>query len=478
MMRLSEQEWDLPWPEDSSDLVGHFAREVCRRLAEADQPVRFVVCSTDTARGICHCEVGILSALPQSKGQALREKGSIPSIFEFRKRPTASEVAFNVVFVVPTGINATIGGHAGDAGPVARLLASVCDTLVLHPNVVNASDINEMPENALYVEGSVICRLLMGTAGLQRVRNNRVMVVIDRHPEIAYSNAAINAVNAARACYGFDCSRIVMLDPPVKLVSEYTSTGRAAGRVDNLGDFVDGIRPYLGDADAIAVSSVIAVPPEFHQDYFDSGGGMVNPWGGVEAIFTHALSLFYGLPSAHSPMIESEEIESVDPGVVDPRMAAEAVSLTFLPSILKGLKRSPRIVTDPAEMQSPGCLTARDIACMVIPDGCLGLPVLAALAQGIPVIAVRDPSHLMNNDLAELPWRAGQFCIVNNYLEAVGVLCAKKSGLALDSVRRPILPAPVVEISQPKRRGSRPRLHKGEPSADSSRNGPSLPSVR
>ena len=113
-------------------------------------------------------------------------------------------------------------------------LPSVCDTLILHPNVVNASDINEMPENSLYVEGSVICRLLMGTAGLLRVRSNRVLVVIDRHEEIAYSNAAINAVNAARACYGFDCPRIVMLDPPVKLVSEYTSTGRAAGRVDNL----------------------------------------------------------------------------------------------------------------------------------------------------------------------------------------------------------------------------------------------------
>ena len=130
--------------------------------------------------------------------------------------------------------------------------------LIVHPNVVNASDINEMPENALYVEGSVICRLLMGTAGLQRVRSNRVLVVIDRHEEIAYSNAAINAVNAARACYGFDCPRIVMLDPPVKLVSEYTSTGRAAGRVDNLSEFLDGIRPYLPEADAIAVSSVIA----------------------------------------------------------------------------------------------------------------------------------------------------------------------------------------------------------------------------
>ncbi len=427
-MRLCEHEWNIAWPSDPHDLLGHFARMVQERLAEGEHAVRFVVCSTDLASQTCHCEVGILSTSPNLR-QEPSTPTAVPSIFEFRKRPFENSAQFNVVFLVPTGINATIGGHAGDAGPVAQLLASVCDTLVVHPNVVNASDINEMPANALYVEGSVICRLLMGTAGLLRVRSNRVLVVIDRHEEIAYSNAAVNAVNAARACYGFDCPRIVMLDPPVKLVSEYTSTGRAAGRVDNLGDFLEGIRPYRSEADAIAVSSVIAVPAEFHQDYFDSDGGMVNPWGGVEAIFTHALSLLYGLPSAHSPMIESEEIESIDPGIVDPRMAAEAVSLTFLQSILKGLLRSPQIETDPAAMQFSECLTARDISCLVIPDGCLGLPVLAALEQGIPVIAVSDPDHLMTNNLAALPWRPGQFCRVNNYLEAAGVLCAKRAGL-------------------------------------------------
>jgi hypothetical protein len=471
-MRLSEQEWDFPWPTDPKDALGFFARMVQERLGEGEHPVRFVVCSSDIAAGRCHCEVGILST---PRGAAQRPSGPIPSIFEFRKRPFESAERFNVVFLVPTGINATIGGHAGDAGPVARLLSVVCDSLIVHPNVVNASDINEMPENALYVEGSVICRLLMGTAGLRRVRSNRVLVVIDRHEEIAYSNAAINAANAARACYGFDCPRIVMLDPPVKLVSEYTSTGRAAGRVDNLSDFLDGIRPFLPEADAVAVSSVIEVPAEFHQDYFDSDGAMVNPWGGVEAIFTHSLSLLYGMPTAHSPMIESEEIESIDPGIVDPRMAAEAVSLTFLQSILKGLQRSPRIETDPALMQHSGCLTARDVSALVIPDGCIGLPVLAALEQGIPVIAVSDPNHLMANDLAALPWAPGNFCRVENYLEAVGALCALKAGLALDSVRRPILPAPVAEVFS--RRGGGRRSKPPGALAKSDRNGPSIPVV-
>src|SRR5262249_14883125 len=202
----------------------------------------FVVSSTKAGGGGFHCEVGVLDAGPDRVTAS-----PIPSIFEFRRRPFEDAGKFRVVLLVPTGINAPTGGHAGDAGPVARLLAGTCDTLITHPNVVDGSDINEIPDNALYVEGSAICRLLMGTAGLRPVRSNRVLVAIDRHDEIAYSNAAINAVNAAHACYGFECPRIVMCDPGVRLVSTSTSTGRAAGRVDNLGAFFEAIRPYLGE---------------------------------------------------------------------------------------------------------------------------------------------------------------------------------------------------------------------------------------
>lgn len=437
-MRLFERELDLPLVPGHRNLLASFAKGVAEGLPAGELPVRFVVSTTD--ENAYRCEVGLLAAGPG-------ESPEVPPIFGFRKRLFENTDQFNVVLLVPTGVHATLGGHAGDAGPVARLIASVADTLITHPNVVNGSDINEMTENTLYVEGSVICRVLMGTAGLQRTRSNRVLLVIDRHEEVAYSNAAINSMNAARACYGLECPRILMLDPPVKLVSTYTASGRAAGRVDNLSVFLDAIAPYAHEFDALAVSSVIDVPPEFHQDYFDSGGEMVNPWGGVEAIFTHALSLLKGYPSAHSPMIESEEIESIDPGIVDPRMAAEAVSITFLQSILKGLQRSPRIVTDPVALDHPSILGARDVSCLITPDGCLGLPVLAALEQGIPVIAVRDNVNLMRNDIVALPWAPGQFYVVENYLEAVGVLCALRAGLSLESVRRPIFPATVTHVN-------------------------------
>ena len=89
-------------------------------------------------------------------------------------------------------------------------------------------------------------------------------------------------------------------------------------------------------------------------------------------------------------------------------------------------------------MAQPGVLSAEDLSCLVIPDGCLGLPTLAALEQGIPVVAVQENRNLMKNDLAALPWAPGQFHRVGNYWEAVGVLAAMRAGIEPMAVRRPL----------------------------------------
>jgi hypothetical protein len=75
---------------------------------------------------------------------------------------------------------------------------------------------------------------------------------------------------------------------------------------------------------------------------------------------------------------------------------------------------------------------------VVLPEGCLGLPTLAALEQGIPVIAVRENRNLMRNNLEALPWAPEQLYVVENYWEAAGVMAALKSGIAPESVRRPL----------------------------------------
>jgi hypothetical protein len=199
----------------------------------------------------------------------------------------------------------------------------------------------------------------------------------------------------------------------------------------------------MGTFDAVAIASVIDLDQETHEQYFHLDGEMINPWGGVEAMLTHAISMLYEIPAAHSPMLENHEVANFDLGLVEPRLAAEAVSLTFVQCMFKGLHRSPRIITDPDTMKEAGLLTAADISCLVIPDKCVGLPTLAAMKQGIPVIAVRENDNLMENDLHSLPWAPGQLHIVGNYWEAVGVMTALKAGIIPSSLRRPITSANV-----------------------------------
>lgn len=429
-MFLFEKEISIPLRQNKENLLSHLRQALQFQMRGDLFPVRFAITQSNSNQ--YRCEVGALGGLSKA---AMRD---LDSIFKFAHRGVENTGSFNVALLIPTGIGAEIGGHAGDATPVARLLAQSCDTLITHPNVVNASDINESPENSLYVEGSVISRLLMGSAGLQRVRSNRVLVVIDAHKDDLFANAALNAVSAARSSYGLNCPKVIQLDPPVKMSAEFAQSGRAAGKITNLGCLIQVLQENRGNYDALALSSVIKVPRHFHQKYFDSQGDMTNPWGGVEAMLTHTISSIFAIPSAHSPMFESQEIANMDPGIVEPRMAAEAVSLTFLQCILKGLQRSPKIITNQALMNKPGVLTASDVSCLVIPDNCLGLPTLAALYQGIPVIAVKGNKNLMDNNLSQLPWAPGQFHIVENYLEAVGLINVIKAGIAIESVRRPI----------------------------------------
>ena len=46
---------------------------------------------------------------------------------------------FPTLLLIPTGIGCEQGGFAGDALPVARLLAAASDCLITHPNVMNGA---------------------------------------------------------------------------------------------------------------------------------------------------------------------------------------------------------------------------------------------------------------------------------------------------------------------------------------------------
>jgi hypothetical protein len=375
--------------------------------------------------------------------------GTEPSIFDYRLRRIVRSDAFNAVMLIPTGIDCAIGGHAGDATPAARLLASVCDQLMVHPNVVNASDVNEQTDNMLYAEGSLLCRLMMGTVGLRKVRQNRVILVTENRKDAPnVVDQTINCAEGARATLGMDISEVVVLDSELFMQTGMSESGRITGRVERFESLLELLADKRDSYDAVALATRITPhvdTVELHRLYFCEGGP--NAWGGVEAILTHLVSTVLNVPSAHAPTMSSEALRTERWGVVDPRKAMESISTTYLFCLLKGLNRAPRIVTNPTGAYDPSVVTVEDVSCLVIPDGCVGLPTLAAIEQGVPVIAVCSNTNLMRNDLRALPFKPGQLHYAANYHEAAGIMAGMKAGIAPASVARPMQPLRINRVS-------------------------------
>lgn len=316
----------------------------------------------------------------------------------------------NVVFIIPTGIGADIGGHAGDATPAAKLIASCCDNLIIHPNVVNASDINEMTENMWYVEGSILDRFLTGSINLRKPYKNKILLAVNKPawPE------TINAASAARATIGADIS-IIELNEPLEMISTMED-GVASGIVKGHESLIKQMSEYTFDA--LALATPITVDREVAVKYMHEGG--VNPWGGVEAKASKLIANAINKPVAHAPVGHTlanwKEVS-------DPRMAAETVSVCYLHCVLRGLHRSPRIVTKG--------LSYEDIDCLVSPWGCWGYPHQACYNRNIPVIAVKENKTCLSEDMSKA-------IAVENYLEAAGLIMSWKAGVSLDTLRRPL----------------------------------------
>lgn len=355
--------------------------------------------------------------------------------FAFQLRHGESQDQFNVAYIVPTGIGAATGGHAGDATPVLKAIAALADHVFTHPNVVNASDVNEIPENALYIEGGLLSAFLMGAIGLTRRRGNRVLALIGNHDE-RYIEAAVNTINAARATYGFNCTAMATI--PLEMNTTWSPSGRASGEITGIDNVWHELARHEGTFDAVAVTSPITINPAVRDYYLEqTKGESVNPWGGIEALLTHTIAAKTNVPVAHAPMMESHEVEELDYGIVDARVAAEMISLSFLQCVLKGLQRAPAVVANP---QHRDAWSAASVNAIVIPRGCFGLPVYAALHQGIRVIAVADQIYAEDhtNLVRSLPWQTDQYIEVNNYAEALGVLTCWKAGITLESITRPL----------------------------------------
>lgn len=111
------------------------------------------------------------------------------------------------VFIVPTGIGASVGGYAGDAAGWARRFSKV-SKLIVNPNVVNAGGFSGINDNMLYVEGYILDEFMKGCFNLEQSFGNKIGVVFDRAIPQDVINVHINTINAVKTVYGIDIKNI------------------------------------------------------------------------------------------------------------------------------------------------------------------------------------------------------------------------------------------------------------------------------
>jgi Protein of unknown function (DUF3326) len=358
-------------------------------------------------------------------------------LFEPRQKSFQS-YPLGAVQIIPTGVRCEFGGFAGDACPITNLLASTVDFLVTHPNAVNGSELNEMADNVMYVEGKGLDDFLLGRLALLPVLSNKIGTFIDR-TGIDYSDCVINTLNAARAVKGIDCQTYVVLREELGVKIEWSDTGWAVGTIPNPDPLLEAVEfLMLNGVQAVGGVSVIhGVTREMFSRHLR--GEIPNPSGGVEAIITHLISKIFRIPTAHAPLPYYQDIK--ERSTLNPRASAEFISTPHYFSVIKGLSKAPRLVPISGLGSVPApFLSLNNIGAIIAPASCLGgIPALVSEFSNIPLIAVKENKtvlHLTNEKM-----QMANVIEVESYLEAAGVLLALRKGISLESLRRPIHPA-------------------------------------
>jgi Protein of unknown function (DUF3326) len=360
------------------------------------------------------------------------------------RRKNHQEAKFAAVQIVPTGVRCEIGGYAGDACPATNLLAAAADIVITHPNAVNASDLNEMASNVLYVEGRSLDDFLLGRLALVPTRSNRIGTFVDRTGS-SHLDDVINTLNAALAVGGIDCSLYTVGTEDIGVRTEWTATGCAVGTIRNPIAILDMVEQLLAQGvDAIGGVSVIhGVNPGEFSRYL--AGDIPNPSGGVEAIITHLISKVFRVPTAHAPLPYYQDVR--ERGTHNPRASAEFISTPHYLCVLKGLARAPRLVAiERLDHVAAHQISLNHVGAVVAPASCLGgVPALAAEFSAIPLIAVEDNHTLL--DVTNDKMRMGNVIPVKSYAEAAGVVLALRNGITLESLRRPIAGARRIDAA-------------------------------
>ena len=334
---------------------------------------------------------------------------------------------YTALLIVPTGIGAAIGGYAGDAMPVARTLASVCDRLITHPNVLNGAQLYWSLPNAFYVEGYGLDKFAAGCWGLRPVHQNRVGLILDRGIETDLRWRHLQAADAARATLGLNLTDYVVTDVPLNVELRTAASGASWGTIGNPDSLLRAAEILLNKARAEAIAVVARFPDDLGSEALQNyrHGEGVDPLAGAEAIISHLIVKTFQVPCAHSPALSPLPL---DPDL-SPRSAAEELGYTFLPSVLVGLSRAPQFV----DTRYTEDIWADEVDAVIIPATACGSSAVLSLSQSqAQIITVAENQTTMQVPPEPLGIKA---IAVNSYLEAIGVIAARKAGINPSALR-------------------------------------------
>jgi len=333
---------------------------------------------------------------------------------------------YTVILIIPTGIGAAIGGYAGDALPVARIISRVCDRLITHPNVMNGASLYWNIPNAFYVEGYGLDKFAAGEWGLRPVRSNRVGLLLDQGIEPELMLRHLQVADAARATLGLNITNHVITDAPLNVELRTSPTGTSWGTIGNPDSLLRAAEKLIIQEKAQAIAVVTRFPDDMDetalQNYRQGQG--VDPLAGAEAVISHLLVHTFKIPCAHAPALSPAPTATN----LSPRAAAEELGYTFLPCVLVGLSNAPQFIINTESYRPLSTdLWADQVDALIIPDTSCGSSALLSLSQSqCQIITVTENKTLLQVSAPMLKIPTLQ---VNSYLEAVGVLVAHKAGI-------------------------------------------------
>ena len=290
-------------------------------------------------------------------------------------------------FIVPTGVGASIGGYAGDAGAYARKFAKHTQ-LIVNPNVVNAGGFSAITDSMLYTEGYTLDSFFRGEINLLTTTDNKIGVIYDKAIPNDVLKVHLNTQNAVKTVYGIDVTDYEITEDEVGVEFYLTDENISVGRVNNIETVGKSCEKLLAKGcNAIAIVCLFDDAEDSNPDYANGEGA--DPVGGVEAIISHYISKNYKVPCAHSPAFIDYSIHS---DIVSPKSASEYITPTFLPCILLGLANAPQITAD----KNSG-INVKDLDFLLMPYNSLGsTPVFESIKADIPVYAIKENKTVLD----------------------------------------------------------------------------------